>query len=166
MKTINRPPKSVPKSLLPFLTANGSLTQKLSQKAGKPLTVQVQFEGFRLLTLDEWRVYRQLNAHFLSKHYHHSPKKSHLAWVREVSLCVDGRAWVRAKSFVIIDDLKGKTHRLRHLGKTPMGYVLFNRHKKLPFVRQFVGNNHQFARQSLYDWNGQRIFVEEWFLWQ
>lgn len=162
MKNINRPPKSVPKSLLPFLSANGSLTQKLSQKAGKPLTVQVQFEGFRLLTLDEWQAYRQLNAHFLSNDCRHLPKKSHLAWVREVSLCVDGQAWVRAKSFVLIDELKGKMHRLRHLGNTPMGHILFNRHKKLPFVRQFMVKNQQFARQSLYDWQGQRVFVEEW----
>lgn len=154
-KPKHRPPKGTPKALLSLLTSAGSLTTQLSRQAGKPLMVQIMFEGFRPLTLIEWQAYRHLTGQMISK--------SKLAWVREVALSVDGAVWVFAKSFVIINELHGKMHRLRHLNNTPMGHILFSHHNTLPFVRQFACFDGQIARQSCYDWRGQWVFVEERF---
>lgn len=156
------PPSTAPTLLLPYLTSTGSLTYALESLARQRLRVVVVFEGFRLLTLTE----RTNLAHLLP-----SRTKPVMAWVREVALYGNNKdsqgnnnpkeAWVSATSF-LITPLTGKAHRLRHLGTTPMGYVLFKTQKTLPKHRTFSHDG--MARQTIYDWRGTKVVVVERFL--
>lgn len=156
------PPSTAPTLLLPYLTSTGSLTYALESLARQRLRVVVVFEGFRLLTLTE----RTNLAHLLP-----SRTKPVMAWVREVALYGNNKdsqgnnnpkeAWVSATSF-LITPLTGKAHRLRHLGTTPMGYVLFKTQKTLPKHRTFSPDG--MARQTIYDWRGTKVVVVERFL--
>lgn len=44
-----------PSKITPWLYANGSMTSMLEAKAGQPLRVQRDFEGYRLLSLAQKR---------------------------------------------------------------------------------------------------------------
>lgn len=145
-------PTDVPSVLLPYLCHNGSLTRVLERLAGCPLEVTVLAEGYRGLTLEERKT---LNSPTLS------PK---IAWVRHVRLSVRGVAWVEAKSIFPVSSLVGDAKRLTHLGRTPIGYVLFKKQKKLPFTRKFTQEDGDFVRHSVYDWQGRTVVVSERFL--
>lgn len=147
--------KSLFADRLPMLVSCGSLTYLLSKTYGK-ISVEIVFEGYRTLSLAEWGAYCRLAGK--------SVKKSHLFWVREIFLVGNRTHLVKAKTLMPAPQLSGKLNRLKHLGNTPMGHILFNKYQKRPFVRQFVVQPHKLARQSLYDWYGQTVFVEEWFL--
>lgn len=153
MPTVPPPlPTDVPSVLLPYLCHDGSLTRVLERLAGCPLEVTVLAEGYRGLTLEERKT---LNSPTLS------PK---IAWVRHVRLSVRGVAWVEAKSIFPVTSLVGDAKRLTHLGRTPIGYVLFKKQKKLPFTRKFTQEDGDFVRHSVYDWQGRTVVVSERFL--
>lgn len=153
--TLHRPTCRLPATLSPFLTSCGSLTRLLSSVYGV-VNVEIVCENYRTLSMTEWQNYCQLAGQTV--------KKTQIFWVREIFLLSNGKRLVHAKTLLPVCQLQGKLHRLKHLGNTPMGHILFNKHKKLPFIRQFISKDNQYARQSLYDWYGSSVFVEEWFL--
>lgn len=141
-----------PAHLLPFLTAKGSLTALLEQKAGQPLRVQIIYEGHQPIDFYHKKL---LNLPL------HRPA---LAWVREVLLFGnETKAWVRAKSIFPIGSLSGNAKRLRHLKNTPIGYVMFKKNRQLPHKRTIFFDEH-WGRNTVYDWQGRQILVQEIFL--
>lgn len=144
-----------PLSLQPFLHAQGSLTALLEQQAGQALQVKIIHESYQ--TLD-------FTTKKLLKLPTHRPA---LAWVREVLLFGnDDMAWVRAKSVFPLSSLTGNAKRLRHLKRTPIGYVMFKKSRQLPHERTifYDKNNANWGRNTVYDWQGRPILVQEVFL--
>lgn len=142
-----------PSDLLPYLTTLGSLTALLEAKAKQPLRVEVIKEGWQPLDFKQKKL---LNLPT------HRPMA---AWVREVLLFGNGDdAWVRAKSIFPLTSLTGNAKRLRHLHGTPIGYVLFKKHRTLPCTRHIFHHNGQFGRSSTYTWQGRPLLIQEIFL--
>jgi len=52
-----------------------------------------------------------------------NPKQ--LAWIREVHLCGDDRPWVRARTVIPVQSLRGPAKALKQLGNRPLGTALF-----------------------------------------
>ena len=89
--------------LLPWLNAKGSLTAMLESRAGQPLRVKRQFEGYRRLSLSQKR---QLGIQGAALN------RPLLAWVREVSLYGnDEQPWVWAQSIFPLASLQGSARR-------------------------------------------------------
>ncbi|MGP4713697.1 chorismate--pyruvate lyase family protein [Psychrobacter sp. DM8] len=145
-----------PPNLVPWLDAKGSLTAMLETKAGQPLRVERQFEGYRLLSLAQKH---QLGIEGRALN------RPMLAWVREVYLYGNDEApWVWAQSLFPLPSLKGDARRLQHLKGTPIGYVLFRRCRTLPSQR-FISHTHKgWQRQTRYDWYGRKLLISETFL--
>ncbi|MCL1623514.1 chorismate lyase [Moraxella sp. Tifton1] len=144
---------SPPAKLLPYLNAKGSLTTLLEKKSGQPIQVKVIKEGWQAIDFAHKKTLKLPLRH------------QSLAWVREVLLFGDEhQAWVHAKSIFPLSSLTGEGRRLRHLGNTPIGYVLFKKNKKLPYIRQIFEQDGQFGRVNIYHWQGRRILIEEIFL--
>lgn len=113
--------------LWPWLNAKGSLTAMLEAKAGQPLRVERQFEGYQCLSLAQKR---QLGLQGSALN------RPMLAWVREVQLYGDSELpWVWAQSLFPLPSLQGQAKRLQQLKGTPIGYVLFKRRRTLPSKR-------------------------------
>ncbi|MFC0821308.1 chorismate--pyruvate lyase family protein [Moraxella marmotae] len=145
-------PHHLPK-LAKVLSQTGSLTALLEQQAGKPLQVQVLSEGLRPLT------HQQKSLLGL-------PPKMHLAWVRTVRLYgSDDDAWVLANSVFPLSALVGRLKRLKFLGKTPIGYVLFRQYRTLPYERSFYqSDTGNYGRRTVYAVDGHKILIDEQFL--
>lgn len=146
--------EKVPVSLLPWLMAGGSLTAQFEALGGHPLKVVPVLEGFKYLD------------HFTSQDL--LLPRPQMAWVREVELYgTDQKPWAQAESVFPISALKGKGKRLKNLGSTPLGYVLFGRHR--PSCQRVITSieiqgETCFTRQNFYNWCGHDILVQETFL--
>ncbi len=149
-------PLSPPSELLDFLNTEGSLTAMLEVKAGQPLRVKRNFEGYRLLSLAQKKQLGVKGA---------ALSRPLLAWVREAQLYGnDERPWVQAQSIFPLVSLKGRARRLQQLKSTPIGYVLFKRSRTLPNQRSIEKTAESWQRQTLYDWYGRKILISETFL--
>ena len=137
-------PLSPPSELLEFLNTEGSLTAMLEVKAGQPLRVKRNFEGYRLLSLAQKK---QLGVQGGALN------RPMLAWVREAQLYGNNeQPWVQAQSIFPLTSLKGRARRLQQLKSTPIGYVLFKRSRTLPNQRYIEQTSDGWKRQTLYDW--------------
>lgn len=135
-----------------LLHTHGSLTALLEKKAGRPVRVQILHECHQLIDFKTKKLLR-LPAH-----------RPAVAWVREVELFGDDDvAWVRAKSVFPLTSLVGNAKRLRHLKRTPIGYVLFKKNRTLPYTRTYFFDEH-WGRNTVYDWHGRCVLVQEIFL--
>ena len=149
-------PLSPPSELLDFLNTEGSLTAMLEVKAGQPLRVKRNFEGYRLLSLAQKKQLGIKGA---------ALSRPLLAWVREAQLYGnDEQPWVQAQSIFPLPSLKGRARRLQQLKSTPIGYVLFKRSRTLPNQRSIEKTAEGWQRQTLYDWYGRKILISETFL--
>lgn len=145
-------PKAPPK-LQAFLTSKGSLTALLEAHAHQALRVVVLHEGHALLNQHQKRL--------LSLPVH----KPQLAWIRTVKLYGNSDdAWVMATSIFPLPTLTGVLKRLRHLGRTPIGYVLFKGHRTLPHVRHYYDENSCHGRRTVYEYHGKKLLIDERFL--
>lgn len=134
-----------------LLYSQGSLTARLEHIAKRPLRVKVAYEGYRTLSL--------ANKKQLGLPVH----KPCIGWVREVALYgTDDTAWVKAVSVFALPSLTGQGKRLKHLGTTPIGYVLFARQRRLPHTRT-IDLDRQ-SRSTVYEWQGRKILISERFL--
>ena len=149
-------PLSPPSELLEFLNTEGSLTAMLEVKAGQPLRVKRNFEGYRLLSLAQKKQLGVKGA---------ALSRPLLAWVREAQLYGNNeQPWVQAQSIFPLTSLKGRARRLQQLKSTPIGYVLFKRSRTLPNQRSIEKTAEGWQRQTLYDWYGRKILISETFL--
>ncbi|WP_114800569.1 chorismate lyase [Moraxella canis] len=139
--------------LASFVLAQGSLTALLEAQSGKPLKVEILHQGYQPLTFAQKS---QLGL---------PPNRLQVAWVRSVKLYGDGSdAWVLAKSIFPLASLTGSLARLKALGTTPIGYVLFKKRRQLPIERHFYRCDNQIGRQTVYDIDGRKILIDELFL--
>lgn len=147
---------SPPPTLLAWLESDGSLTAMLEAKAGQPLRVVRQFEGYRLLTLVQKQ---QLGVQGAALN------RPMLAWVRDAMLYgLDDEPWVAAQSLFPLASLQGRARRLQQLKSTPIGYVLFKRQRTLPNQRFIQHTDLGWQRQTRYDWYGRKLLISETFL--
>lgn len=144
-----------PPFLQPLLYSTGSLTAHLEQRAEQAIRVNIIHECYQPLD----RQTKKLLG--LPSH------RPALAWVREVELFGnEPTAWVRAKSIFPLPSLTGNAKRLRHLKNTPIGYVIFKKNRQLTHTRTifYDKNTGHWGRNTVYDWQGRKILVQEVFL--
>ena len=140
-----------PDPLLPWLTATGSLTAQLESVLGHKLQVRPVQEGFKLMNAS---MTRKLSP---------SRRTRQMAICREVDLLGDqGVAWVSAQSWFVLSSLTGARRRLKNLGGTPLGYVLFDR-TPLLCCRQIYLSDQGWSRHNTYQWRGVQLLVIETF---
>ncbi|MDO4251020.1 MAG: chorismate lyase [Moraxella sp.] len=147
-------------ALKEWLVSQGSLTARLEALIGGQLGVWVVHEGYRPLF---WNEKKQLGL---------SVNHPMMAWLRTVYLYDKAQAFcpttalVRATSIFPVISLVGDGKRLKQLHTTPIGYVLFKKNRTLPHTRTFVqmAESAHYYRQTVYDWYGRTILIEEEFL--
>lgn len=98
-------------ALRPWLDQRGSLTACLRRLATESVVVVVRAERYD-------RPSRPEAARL-------GLATGQRAWIREVSLLVDGEAWVSARTVVPLASLRGAGRRLRRIGRQPLGERLF-----------------------------------------
>lgn len=140
----------IPAELRPWLVANGSLTRQLTQLAGGQFRVEPFRQGFERIYLHE------------SQLMHTAVDQQ--AWVREVYLYgSEAQPWVKARSIIPVQSLKGQGLRLRYLKNRSLGSLLFSR--TTPHcIRQIALLPEGWTRRSLYIWHQRPLIVQETFL--
>lgn len=140
----------IPEYLKPWLYAQGSLTQQLTQLANGQFRVEPVIEHFQRLTFED--------AKWMKMPYQHT------AWVRDVYLYGASEApWVKAKSIFPILSLQKKARIFQHLGKKPIGWFLFQRTTP-QCQRRVLYLPDGWTRQSCYTWHDCQFIVQETFL--
>lgn len=143
--------KMPPESLLPWLSTTGSLTAQLETVLGKKLQVRRVHEGFKLMSP---QMTQQIDP---------TGRTRQMAICREVELMGDqGAPWVSAQSWFVVSSLKGARRRLKNLGRTPLGYVLFDR-TGLECRRLINLTDQGWSRRNIYRWRGAELLVIETF---
>lgn len=117
----------LPPKLADFVFTQGSLTARLEAHSKKPLKVEIIYQGYQPLTFAQKS---QLGL---------PPNRPQMAWVRSVKLYGDTDAWVLAKSIFPLSSLTGSLARLKALGATPIGYVLFKKGNNCHLSVIFIG---------------------------
>ena len=140
----------IPAELRPWLVANGSLTRQLTQLAGGQFRVEPFRQGFERIYLHE------------SQLMHAAVDQR--AWVREVYLYgSEAQPWVKARSIIPVQSLKGQGLRLRYLKNRSLGSLLFARTAP-QCIRQIALLPEGWTRRSLYVWHQRPLIVQETFL--
>lgn len=145
----------VPAALRSDLLRPGSLSSRLQIWCDGALPVTVISQGPARPSLDEARI---LNLH---------PRQR--VWVREVRLGPAGQPWVKGRTVAPLPDMRGTLQHLKHLGKKPLGSILFQgRHwHRSPFLLGTMLADSRAgdlpARRSLFYHNGSRLLVTEGF---
>lgn len=150
--TMTRENRSIspPQELKTWLYGQGSLTHQLMLTAHGQFHVEMKEVGFR-----------RIDAHLA---LWLGSRPDQLGWYRETFLYgCDSEPWVSASSFFPIQTMQSRGRIFRHLGDRPIGPILFGRVSPL-CKRRVVALPQGWARQSAYQWYGQRIWVQEIFL--
>lgn len=144
---------NLPSAVVEHLTSTGSLTARLEKLANKPISVKVLSDRIVVLSYDQ-KIRLGL------------PKnRPALARCRQVMLYGDDeQAWIKAISFLPLSSLTGELKRLKQLGDTPIGYVLFKKNRTLPHCRHYYQNNDGIGRSTLYQYRQRPILIDEIFL--
>lgn len=146
-------PSNLPSVVTDYLTSTGSLTARLEKLANKPIGVKVLSD--RIVALSHAQKIRL----GLPKN------RPALARCRQVLLYGDDeQAWVQAVSLLPLSSLTGDLKRLKQLGDTPIGYVLFKKNRTLPHTRHYYQNHDGIGRSTLYRHCGRPILIDEVFL--
>ncbi|WP_273777171.1 chorismate--pyruvate lyase family protein [Acinetobacter sp. GSS19] len=140
----------IPAELKTWLYASGSLTEQLTQIAGGHFRVEPLQENFQRLSFAD--------AQWMQMPY------QHISWVRESYLYgCDAQPWVQAKSIFPILSLQGRARRFQHIGRMPIGKLLFQRTTPA-CERRVLWLEDGWTRQSCYTWHGCKFIVQETFL--
>lgn len=102
---------SIPGNCLKELRREGSLTRRIQVLSGHKVQVRILFEGYARPTRDE--------ALALAL----PPRQQ--TWIREVALCAGQTPWVLARTIMPLATLRGSDRYLQHLGRKPLGALLF-----------------------------------------
>lgn len=162
------PASAPPAALKPWLDEPGSLTARLRDLAGAQFNVQPLEQRWSKAWPDERR-------RLLIRGREH-------AWLREVLLCQANEPLVYARSVIPAATLRGPLQRLRRLGATPLGTLLFGRYRIIrgPIsvawlnadsrlaqrAAQAAGlsTGSMWARRSVFAISGRELLVTEVFL--
>ncbi|WP_144392935.1 chorismate--pyruvate lyase family protein [Pleionea sediminis] len=96
-----------------WLTFRGSLTEKMEQVSGSPMSVKILNQGM-LPIYSEERAFLNLS-------------ERQWGWVREVELSFDGVPWVLARTVIPQKSLVKNIRRITLLRDKPLGPLLFHR---------------------------------------
>lgn len=105
--------QQAPRVLKPWLDEPGSLTRRLRRHCRGAFNVQVVGEGWAAPAISEALALRL--------------RLSSAAWVREVLLRCGPQPLVFARTVMPVGILRGHYRALRHLGRRPLGSLLFGR---------------------------------------
>lgn len=145
-----------PAALRPWLYLETSLTAKIRAACAGSVGVEVLGEDWKVPALDEV----QLLAGGLQQR----------AWVREVALHCDGRAWVQARTVIPCASLTGSLRQLRRLGGRPLGEVVFSARRlerrclQVGRVEDPGTGRMLWGRRSLLAVDGKPLLIAEMFL--
>ncbi|WP_374295914.1 chorismate lyase [Acinetobacter sp.] len=140
----------LPTGLQQWLVADGSLTQQLIKLSNGQFHVIPMNEHYQRLS--------QIDAMWLNM------PAQHIAWVRESDLYgSDVTPWVKAKSIFPILSLNKQARIFKHIGRQPIGHLLFKRTTPL-CQRRILKLDEGWTRQSCYTWHGCQFIVQETFL--
>lgn len=140
----------LPTGLKQWLVADGSLTQQLTQLSNGQFHVIPINEHYQRLS--------QIDAMWLNM------PAQHIAWVRESDLYgSDDMPWVSAKSIFPILSLNKQARIFKHIGRQPIGRLLFQRTTP-SCERRILKLDEGWTRQSCYTWHGCQFIVQETFL--
>ncbi len=103
--------QQLPETLRTWLLDQGSLTQRLQDRCGGDVRVQIIQQGYSIPHKDEKRAL--------------GLGQRELALVRSVVLFCDDTPWVVARSVIPLTTLSGVNARLKFLGERPLGALLF-----------------------------------------
>lgn len=103
-----------------WLQDTGSLTARLIAQSHGQFTVEVIFQGFGQIRLDERRALG-INKQGQNKHQ--------ATLVREVILYGNNQPWVFARSLLPLSSLTGRLRHLRKASRKPLGAFLFKQPK-------------------------------------
>lgn len=141
---------SMPAELKPWLLANGSLTRQLTQLAAGQFWVEPFKQDFERIYWHESQLMKT--------------RIDQQAWVREVYLYgCEPEPWVKARSIIPVQSLKGQGLRLRYLKNRSLGSLLFARTPP-QCIRQIGLLPEGWTRRSLYIWHQRPLIVQETFL--
>ena len=142
--------KTFPPELKTWLYASGSLTQQLTELADGEFSVQPIKEHFKRLNFSD--------AQWMQMPHWHT------SWVRESYLYgSEAQPWVKAKSIFPILSLNKQARIFKHIGRQPIGRLLFQRTTPL-CQRRILKLDEGWTRQSCYTWHGCQFIVQETFL--
>ena len=138
-------------SINTLLLDRGSLTAGLMNLSAGDFEVNVLSQG---IAVPHWHEQKKLHRAYSS-----------VAIIREVELLISGQAVVFART-IIPYTLMGS--RLKDLGKTPLGHLLFKDGKIRVSKREFalIESSEALikARRTPYEYQGETILVSEFFL--
>lgn len=139
-----------PAWLRPWLTENGSLTQRLKTCCGG---------SFELRVLSESDIKLPEEAASLM-----GLERGVMARAREVQLCCDDEPCIHARSLLPVSTLTGARAMLGELGTRPLGDALF----AFPGLErgpiEIAATDEGWARRSVFRIEGAPLLVAEWFL--
>ena len=144
--------------LVPWLIAQGSLTQQLRHYADGKFSVVRLHESLQHPNFDE------------VKRLHLHPRQR--VWVREVLLFGnEQKPWVHARSVMPLKTLSGSGRRLKLLKNRSLGSLLFERGGvqiipkfKQRQARELVQLSEGWTRRTTYVWHKKYLLVQETFL--
>lgn len=134
-----------------WLTDSGSLTARLKSHSCGTFSVRVISEGWILANAAQRKLLEPRPV-------------SQLMWSRHVQLCVFGEAWVAAHSLIPYSSMRGVLRQLATLRDRPLGGFLFEQPGLKRFEPQITRVNNSWGRRSVFQLNGQRLIVAEYFL--
>ncbi len=159
-RTYRRVPlQKLPNHRRSWLLDTGSLTKRLIKKSGGDFRVRVCRHEWARPSVDEARVLKAAPSRF--------------ALIREVELVCHGEVWVRARSIIPANTLRGAERELAILGERPLGEFLFKaktmRRGPLQIAmipQQIETGKRQFinARRSVFYLHEKPLLVSEYFL--
>lgn len=157
-----------------WLQDAGSLTARLIALSHGKFRVEVLFQGFAKIRLDERRALalnkKGLNKQGLTKH--------HATLVREVILYGNNQPWVFARSLLPLSSLTGRLRHLRKTSRKPLGAFLFKQpqlqrspieiariHQKHHYLAEYLHQNQSvWGRRSVFYVDQKPLMVSEVFL--
>lgn len=138
-----------------WLQDAGSLTARLIAQSRGEFRVEVLFQGFGQIRLDERRALT-FNKRRLNKH--------HATLIREVILYGNNQPWVFARSLLPLSSLTGRLRQLRKTSRKPLGAFLFKQPKlqRSPIEVAKINHNHHYLPEYLHKnqtvWGRRSVF--------
>lgn len=145
----------VPPAYRDLLLSRDSLTRRLKRRCRSDFQVRVLSECFAVPSRLERR---RLGL-----------RAREVCWIREVLLMGDGEPWVLARTLMPNRTLKGRFRRLRHLGRKPLGEVLFResgwRRGPLEIGHGYLpgADRRGYARRSAFAYGDCSVLITEFF---
>lgn len=149
------PAAQVPPPYRELVLSRDSLTRRLKRRCRHHFGVRILSERFATPTPQERAC---LNLR---------PRER--CWIREVLLMGDNEPWILARTLIPLSTLQGRFRRLRHLGRKPLGEILFREPGwqrgplDVGYDSRADDRNPGFARRSTFRNGTNTVLITEFF---